>query len=157
MESEMKSGGGSRRKRVLSRVRSVARKAQKRMRVAQPLPPPPSELRFTPENPQVLALQTEYARLKEELQHQEVLTQDHPATGNHMADDASEVFEQTKNLALQRHLEEMLRQVEHAMQRIERGTYGQCEKCNARIDPERLQALPYATLCLPCAKSAHPA
>ena len=150
----MKKNLGTHGKRVMRKVRAVAHKAKKTILPGRELPRPPSELRHTPEQPLLLALKEEHSRLKEEIQKQEVLTQDHPTSGNHMADDASEVFEQTKNLALKYHLEKMLEQVELAMRRIEKGTYGFCESCGGLINPDRLQAMPSATLCLRCASAA---
>lgn len=141
-------------KRVIRRVRAVAHKAKKTIIAERNLPRPPAELRLTPEQPLLIALKKEQDRLRGEIQRQEVLTQDHPTSGNHMADDASEVFEQTKNLALKHHLEKMLEQVELAMHRIEKGSYGVCEKCGGLISPERLQAMPSATLCVGCARAA---
>lgn len=41
-------------------------------------------------------------------------------------------------------------QVEEALERIENGTYGQCESCGDMIPIERLEFLPYATLCVAC-------
>ncbi len=120
------------------------------------LSPPPAELRFTPQSPTLEELRKERTRLLDEIQHQEILTQDHPTSGNHLADDASELYEQTKNLAIKAHLESMLDQVEQAVRRLERGTYGVCEKCGQAIDPERLKVLPEATLCVPCARSGAP-
>ncbi|WP_201540061.1 TraR/DksA family transcriptional regulator [Psychrobacter sp. 1044] len=38
--------------------------------------------------------------------------------------------------------------VENALSRIENGTYGKCEVCGEQIEEQRLQALPYATLCM---------
>jgi len=70
--------------------------------------------------------------------------------GNHMADDATTAFEQAKQLALRQNLERTLRQVEHALRRFEKGTYGICEDCGQEIDSARLEVLPYATLCLNC-------
>jgi RNA polymerase-binding protein DksA len=70
--------------------------------------------------------------------------------GNHMADDATAAFEQARELALRQNLERTLRQVEHALRRFDKGVYGICEECGQQIDPERLQVLPYATLCLAC-------
>ena len=43
-----------------------------------------------------------------------------------------------------------LRAVEHALAKIKRGTYGVCESCGKAIDPARLRAVPYATLCIDC-------
>ncbi|MFC2031477.1 TraR/DksA family transcriptional regulator [Chloroflexota bacterium] len=70
--------------------------------------------------------------------------------GNHMADDASEAFEQAKGLALRTNAEQLLTQVTDALYRFEVGTYGSCQSCGAEIDPARLKALPYATHCLRC-------
>jgi len=70
--------------------------------------------------------------------------------GNHMADDATEAFEQAKELALHRNAEQLLMQVNDALGRLGQGTYGRCKQCGAEIDPARLEALPYATLCLRC-------
>ncbi|MDN3453995.1 MULTISPECIES: TraR/DksA C4-type zinc finger protein [unclassified Psychrobacter] len=38
--------------------------------------------------------------------------------------------------------------VENALGRIENGTYGECEVCGKQIEEQRLEALPYATLCM---------
>lgn len=46
---------------------------------------------------------------------------------------------------------EEVAQIEVALARIDAGTYGQCEKCGTKIDPKRLQALPYALRCIACA------
>jgi DnaK suppressor protein len=70
--------------------------------------------------------------------------------GNHMADDASEAFEQAKELALRQNAEQVLAQITDALGRFEQGSYGTCEQCGVEIDPARLKALPYATLCLRC-------
>lgn len=98
------------------------------------------------------ALKKEKARLQVELKKQQIASQDHPTTGNHMADDATDVAEQAKTLALRTHLEGMLKEVERALGRIERGTYGMCEKCGKPIGDERLQAVPWVTLCIEHAK-----
>ena len=42
--------------------------------------------------------------------------------------------------------------VENALSHIENGTYGECEVCGEAIELQRLQALPYATLCMEHAK-----
>lgn len=75
--------------------------------------------------------------------------------GNHMADDASEAFEQAKELALNQNAKQVLAQVTDALERFEQGTYGTCERCGTDIDPARLKALPYVTLCLHCQQRLH--
>ncbi|WP_238984541.1 TraR/DksA family transcriptional regulator [Billgrantia kenyensis] len=54
--------------------------------------------------------------------------------------------------ALEEEAEEELRQVVHALERIEEGAGEQCERCGEGIDPRRLEAIPYATLCIDCAE-----
>jgi RNA polymerase-binding transcription factor DksA len=70
--------------------------------------------------------------------------------GNHMADDASEAYEQAKDMALRQNAEQLLTQVRDALTRFEQGTYGLCQQCRQEIDPARLKALPYVSLCLRC-------
>ncbi len=73
---------------------------------------------------------------------------------NHMADIATETFEQAKGLALELHLRRRLQSTEEALRRLEGGSYGVCSNCGRAIDPERLEVLPEATLCIECQKSA---
>jgi RNA polymerase-binding protein DksA len=72
------------------------------------------------------------------------------AYDDHLADDASEVFEREKDLALLHNLEHELDGVKHALERIERGTYGTCEECGRLIAEKRLLARPMATTCIEC-------
>lgn len=44
--------------------------------------------------------------------------------------------------------------IENALERIETGQYGICEACEKKIPQVRLEALPYATLCLACQREA---
>lgn len=53
--------------------------------------------------------------------------------------------------ALQREAEDELRQVMHALKRIEAGEGDDCERCGEPIDGRRLAALPYTTVCRDCA------
>src|SRR5688572_17757010 len=53
--------------------------------------------------------------------------------GDHQADDATEVFEREKELGLAQSLEMHIEQTQHALQRIEAGTYGECESCGKPI------------------------
>jgi DnaK suppressor protein len=70
--------------------------------------------------------------------------------GNHIADDATETFEQSKGVSLQRNEAALLEQVEYALRKFDQGTYGICESCGAPIDRARLKALPYALYCMKC-------
>ncbi len=70
--------------------------------------------------------------------------------GNHIADDATETFEQSKGVSLQRNEAALLEQTERALRKFEQGTYGICESCGAPIDRARLKALPNALYCMKC-------
>lgn len=70
--------------------------------------------------------------------------------GNHLADDASDIVTRDTNLALRSNSQDLLGQVDAALRRMDEGTYGICERCGKPINPERLEALPYATYCITC-------
>src|SRR5215213_5039703 len=65
---------------------------------------------------------------------------------NHMADDATDIYEREKNLALIEDRQELLDQITAALERVEIGTYGICLKTGKPIPVERLEVLPYAAL-----------
>ncbi|MBK9944130.1 MAG: TraR/DksA C4-type zinc finger protein [Kouleothrix sp.] len=78
------------------------------------------------------------------------LQQEDSGVGNHMADDASDVMNRERNFALRGNAEELLAHVDVALKRLAAGTYGQCARCGNPINPERLEALPYAAYCITC-------
>jgi RNA polymerase-binding transcription factor DksA len=65
----------------------------------------------------------------------------------HQADLGTETFEREKDLAILESIEAELADVEHALRRLDEGTYGICEACGRPIDEERLEAIPAARLC----------
>ena len=65
-------------------------------------------------------------------------------------EEATESFELEKRLALEKQTRDQLAEVDHALAKFEKGTYGKCDICGKPIDPARLEALPHATLCLTC-------
>ncbi len=67
---------------------------------------------------------------------------------NHPAEDATEVFDRERSLAIRAALERELEQMDRALERIEAGTYGVCEVGGEPIPAERLEARPAATLCI---------
>jgi DnaK suppressor protein len=76
--------------------------------------------------------------------------QDDYGVGNHMADDATEVFTRERNIALHNNAQDLLDQVDAALERLEAGTYGACARCGKEIPAERLEAKPYALYCIDC-------
>ena len=69
----------------------------------------------------------------------------------HMADIGSDNFEQEFTISLMQTEGVTLEQIEGALERMEDGVYGNCEECGAKIPKARLNAIPYATMCVKCA------
>lgn len=90
----------------------------------------------------------ERERLMEEVRAYNQPNEEHGDFGDNPADQATDVFEQEKNLALVDALTARSEQVDHALRRMDEGTYGICEVCGQPIPIERLEALPSATLCI---------
>ncbi len=65
-------------------------------------------------------------------------------------EEATEALELEKRLVLERRIKEQLVGVEHALHKYEEGTYGYCDSCGQPIDPQRLEAIPEASLCIKC-------
>ncbi len=66
------------------------------------------------------------------------------------ADAGSASFERETAQSLSNHARRLLTEIDDALRRIEAGTYGVCERCGEMIEPERLEAIPYTTMCLEC-------
>ncbi len=151
--------GGSR-LGVRKKVRAASRKTKATLTQVAQATPKLQDMQATAitmaENLQAVlqALLVEMQRVKAEIAEHTRLAQDRSTSGNDIGDDGSELEQVSKNLALKRHLEKLLAQIEAAISRIEQGVYGLCERCGQAIHPERLQALPYATTCLSCARAA---
>lgn len=68
--------------------------------------------------------------------------------GDHLADSATETFMRELDGGLDENAERVLSEIEAALQRIDDGTFGTCTVCGRPIGEERLDAVPYATLCI---------
>lgn len=69
----------------------------------------------------------------------------------HMADIGSDNYEQEFSLSLIENGGVALDKIQASLERIADGTYGTCEECGGKIPKTRLNAIPYATLCVKCA------
>jgi DnaK suppressor protein len=68
------------------------------------------------------------------------------------ADSAHSTAERARLLSVMKALRSNLRWVNRALKKMELGTYGTCERCGNAIPIERLEALPWAILCVDCAR-----
>ena len=100
-------------------------------------------------------LESERKRLTEELEQlkSSVRPADERREGSPFGkreEEATESFELERRLTLEKRIRDQLAEVEHALQKFEKGTYGLCDSCGQPIDLARLEALPQASLCLSC-------
>ena len=66
------------------------------------------------------------------------------------ADRSHSTEERSRAISVVRALRSNLRDVDRALAKIDAGTYGTCERCGRPIGAERLDALPWALLCIEC-------
>jgi len=97
-------------------------------------------------------LEDERERLIERLETGcQVVGQRQDGSGHKSEDEAAtESLESGRRLVLEKRLREQMAEVEQALHKLELGTYGLCDICGQPIAPERLEALPWANLCLSC-------
>ncbi len=70
--------------------------------------------------------------------------------GGGIEEEADEVQEYEKLLSVEYSLESKLKDVNLALEKIKKGKYGVCEKCDKKISDERLTICPEARLCMKC-------
>ena len=66
----------------------------------------------------------------------------------HQADVGTETFNRERDLSILESVEAELADVDHALRRLDDGSYGTCEACGKPIDDGRLEAQPAARFCL---------
>ncbi|QKS71180.1 TraR/DksA C4-type zinc finger protein [Paenalkalicoccus suaedae] len=71
---------------------------------------------------------------------------------NHPGDGGSELFEQTRDLALDEQSRDQLYEIDQALAAIEDGSYGTCKECGKDIPEERLEIVPTTLYCVDHAK-----
>ncbi len=82
----------------------------------------------------------------------------HEGNGNampiHMAELGSENYEQEFTLSLMESEEDTLAAIDVAIARIDEGVFGKCTECDGVIPKLRLNAIPYAPMCVACAEKS---
>ncbi len=91
----------------------------------------------------------DYQRDLEEARLTESSSDRSPDPGN--AEASSMKLEYAKELSIEQNTLDLLSKANRALERVEDGTYGICESCGKAIPVERLEVLPYSTLCVECA------
>ncbi|WP_367103921.1 TraR/DksA family transcriptional regulator [uncultured Psychrobacter sp.] len=95
----------------------------------------------------------ELLKLKEEYETRIDKIEDHiqnpqDSLNEHWEDQAISYRQNDMRKSLMGEARQNLIYVENALSRIENGTYGECEVCGRDIEEKRLEAVPYATLCM---------
>jgi DnaK suppressor protein len=70
--------------------------------------------------------------------------------GNHIADDGANVSEAERIVTVTEDFQDILAQVNAALERMNEGTYGVCQRCGRSIAVARLEAFPYVAYCIEC-------
>jgi len=65
-------------------------------------------------------------------------------------EEATETADLENRIALEKRTKDQLAEVERALEKFAKGTYGLCENCGKPINHERLEALPQALYCMEC-------
>lgn len=95
----------------------------------------------------------ELLKLKEEYKTRIGKIEDHTQNpqddlNKHWEDQAISYRQNDMRKSLMAEARQSLIYVENALSHIENGTYGECEVCGEQIQKQRLEAIPYATLCM---------
>jgi RNA polymerase-binding transcription factor len=75
-------------------------------------------------------------------------------SGNHLAEAATATLDRQIDFTLEENSSQVLEEIDAALKRIDAGTYGTCASCGTEIVQERLEAYPWAGLCIDCARQA---
>jgi RNA polymerase-binding protein DksA len=97
---------------------------------------------------EIAARRADYERAMSDLHALQQTSGD--GAGDDQADAGSKTFEREQELSIANNRRDLLVQMERAMERLDKGTYGRCESCQQPIPKPRLQAFPSATLCVTC-------
>ena len=91
-----------------------------------------------------------HARIKEEDKRmiQAVQEEDRPPGEHELSGAPSQSV--AKEIALESSEKRIWQEAVDALERIDKGTYGQCQQCGRRIPERRLEAIPYTRFCIDC-------
>ena len=73
---------------------------------------------------------------------------------NHLGETATATLNREIDFTLSENSEQVLSEIDAALKRIDAGTYGTCVNCGREISEERLEAYPWASLCIDCKRES---
>jgi DnaK suppressor protein len=102
-------------------------------------------------------LREELVQAEQELQQLDEQVRDYGETSelaegadNHPGDESDRLTEQQRLFTIRGELANRKADIEHALERVESGSFGTCERCGRQIPSARLEALPFARYCVDC-------
>ncbi len=99
-------------------------------------------------------LKSEYQRLVEQLEALKATKpQEDRREGSPFGkreEEATETADLENRLALEKRVLDQMAEVDYALNKFAKGSFGRCENCGQVIDPARLEILPYAKFCVAC-------
>lgn len=110
------------------------------------------QARLEEERVRLLGLIEDYEQELEDARLSESSSDRSPDPGN--AEASSTKLEYAKELSIEQNTLDLLGKVERALEMVSAGSYGICESCGKSIPLNRLDVLPYVTLCVDCARKA---
>lgn len=131
---------------------SVAKKPVARVAAVKAAAPAP-KLKLAPIRKQLLEMRDDLMKTVRNQQISDTMQND---IGDSV-DEASRSIERELLFELSDNERITLDQIEAALRKIDKGTYGLCESCHKPIAKARLDALPFARYCMPCQTGAETA
>lgn len=96
-------------------------------------------------------LEAEMKNFEDEMRlNQQESTSELSSYDNHPGDSGSETFEREKDLGLRDNTFTLLKQVDDALEKLNSGNYGICQRCGKKISKERLDIVPHTSFCKTC-------
>lgn len=71
----------------------------------------------------------------------------------HIGENATATYLRERDLSIEEHEEQILSDIDAALDRVKQGTFGRCLGCGEQIATDRLEALPWAERCIDCQKN----
>lgn len=75
--------------------------------------------------------------------------------GKRAGDHTSNAVMQVARAVTAGELSHLTAEIDRALAKLAEGTYGICDHCGGKIPPERLEALPWAVVCVGCKSAGH--
>jgi RNA polymerase-binding transcription factor len=64
------------------------------------------------------------------------------------ADAGTATFERERDLSIENNVRDLMQKIDRALERMDAGRYGICDRCGKPIEKARVKALPYVDLCI---------